>query len=63
MKNLAPSIYGRVHAGILGPYFAGIGAEISYKPVQSPIGIGIDIHRVRQRDYDMRFDLPSTKQL
>ena len=31
--------------------------EILYKPAQSPIGIGIDIHRVRKRDYDMRFDL------
>ena len=56
-KNLAPGIYGRAHAGLLEPFFAGVGGEILYKPAQSPIGIGIDIHRVRKRDYEMRFDL------
>ncbi len=57
VKNLAPGFYGRAHAGLLEPFFAGIGGEILYKPAQWPIGIGIDIHRVRKRDYDMRFDL------
>ena len=56
-KNLAPGLYGRAHAGLLEPFFAGIGGELLYKPVQWPVGIGIDIHRVRQRNYDMRFDL------
>ena len=57
VKNLAPGLYGRAHAGLLEPFFAGLGGEILYKPAQWPIGIGIDIHRVRKRDYDMRFDL------
>ena len=57
VKNLAPGLYGRIHAGLLEPFFAGFGGEILYKPAQWPIGIGIDIHRVRQRDYDMRFNL------
>ena len=57
VKNLAPGLYGRAHAGLLEPFFAGVGAEVLYKPAQWPIGIGFDIHRVRQRDYDMRFDL------
>ena len=57
VKNLAPGFYGRAHAGLLEPFFAGIGAEILYKPAQWPIGIGIDIHRIRKRDYNMRFDL------
>ena len=56
-KNLAPGLYGRAHAGLLEPFFAGIGGEILYKPAQSPLGIGFDIHRVRKRDYDMRFQL------
>ena len=56
-KNLAPGLYGRAHIGLLEPFYAGIGGEILYKPAQSPIGIGIDIHRVRKRDYDMMFDL------
>ena len=61
LKNLC-GLYGRAHSGLLGPFFAGVGGEILYKPAQWPIGIGVDIHRVRQRDYDMRFDLPITRQ-
>ena len=57
LKNLAPGLYGRMHAGLLEPFFAGVGGEILFKPVQWPIGIGFDMHRVRKRDYDMRFDL------
>ena len=57
VRNLAPGFYGRVHMGLLEPFYAGIGGEVLYKPAQSPIGIGIDIHRVRKRDFDMRFDL------
>ena len=56
-RNLAPALYGRAHAGLLEPFFAGLGAEFLYKPAQSPIGVGIDIHLVRKRDYNMRFDL------
>ena len=56
-RNLAPGLYGRAHAGLLEPFFAGVGGEILYKPAQWPIGIGLDIHRVRKRDYEMRFDL------
>ena len=57
VKNLAPSLYGRAQAGLIEPFFAGVGGEILYKPAQWPIGIGIDIHRVRKRAYNMRFDL------
>ena len=57
MRNLAPSLYGRAHAGLLEPFFAGVGGELLYKPAQWPIGIGVDVHLVRQRDYKMRFDL------
>lgn len=56
-SNLAPGLYGRAHTGLLEPFFAGFGGELLYKPVQWPIGVGFDIHRVRQRDYDMRFNL------
>ena len=34
-----------------------LGGEILYKPAKWPVGLGVDIHRVRQRSYDMRFDL------
>lgn len=58
-KKIAPGFYGRVHAGLLEPFFAGFGGEVLYKPAQWPIGVGLDIHRVRRRAYDMRFDLLS----
>ena len=57
LKNLAPGLYGRARAGLLEPFFAGFGGELLYKPINWPIGIGLDIHRVRKRDYDMRLDL------
>ena len=57
VKNLAPGLYGRANAGLLEPFFAGFGGELLYKPAQWPIGLGLDVHRVRKRDYDMRFDL------
>ena len=57
LKNLAPGLYGRARGGLLEPFFAGIGGELLYKPAHWPIGIGLDIHRVQKRDYDMRFDL------
>ena len=28
MRNLAPSLYGRAHAGLLEPFFAGVGGEL-----------------------------------
>ena len=55
--NLAPGLYGRAHAGLLERMYAGIGGEILFKPAQWPIGVGLDIHHVRARDYAMRFDL------
>ena len=57
VDNLAPGLYGRAHAGLLEPFLLGLEAEILYKPAQWPVGIGLDVHRVRKRDYDMRFDL------
>jgi len=56
-KNLAPGLYSKAHAGLLERMYAGVGGEILYKPAQWPIGIGLDIHHVWNRDYDMKFDL------
>lgn len=56
-KNLAPTWYGRVHAGLLEPFYAGFGGEILFKPAKSPFAVGFDIHHVQKRDYDMLFEL------
>lgn len=57
LKNVTPSIYGRLHAGLLEPFYAGIGGELLYKPIKSPFAVGLDLHMVRKRNYDMLFDL------
>lgn len=57
VDNLAPSVFGRVHAGLLEPFWSGVGGEALYMPVGAPIALGVDLHHVRKRDYDMLFDL------
>ena len=47
----------RAHAGLLEPFFAGVGGEVLYKRAQSPLAIGLDIHNVIKRNFDMKFDL------
>ncbi len=54
--NFSESMYSRVHLGLLEPFYAGIGGEFLYYPKQSSFAMGIDIHYVKQRDYDMMFD-------
>ena len=54
---LAPGIFARAHAGLLEPFWAGLGGELLYMPVNSFFGLGVDLHRVRKRDYEMRLDL------
>ena len=56
-RNLAPGLYGTAHAGLIEPFFAGVGGELLIKPANWPIALGLDIHRARKRDYDMRFNL------
>ncbi|SET43872.1 YjbH domain-containing protein [Oceanicella actignis] len=53
----APAVFGRVSAGLLEPMFAGIGAELLWKRADLPLGLGVELNHVRQRDYDQRFGL------
>ena len=57
VTNLIPGLYGRAQIGLLEPFYAGFGGELLFKPANSPIGVGIDIHHVRKRDYNMRLGL------
>ena len=54
---LAPGLFARAHAGLLEPFWAGLGGELLYMPVNAPFALGFDLHRVRKRDYEMRLDL------
>ena len=54
---VASDLFARAHAGLLEPFWAGLGGEVLYMPANSPIALGLDVHRVRKRDYKMRFDM------
>ena len=54
---IAPGLFARAHAGLLEPFWAGLGGELLYVPLNTPFALGFDIHRVRKRDYEMRLDL------
>ncbi|MEJ8562006.1 YjbH domain-containing protein [Yoonia sp. GPGPB17] len=53
--NLAPDYYGRVSAGYLEPMFGGLSAEVLWKPVDSRLGVGLELNYVKQRDFDQLF--------
>jgi len=53
--SLAPDVFGRVTAGYLEPMFAGISAELLWRPFDKPYAIGADIAQVVQREYDGGF--------
>ncbi|MDA1101515.1 MAG: YjbH domain-containing protein, partial [Proteobacteria bacterium] len=52
----AEDIFARVSAGLFEQMFGGVGGEILYRPYGSRLALGIDLNRVRQRDYDQRLD-------
>ncbi|GIT92631.1 hypothetical protein JANAI62_31320 [Jannaschia pagri] len=56
-------LYARASGGLLETEFGGVSAELLWKPVESPLAIGLEVNRVRQRDFDQRFsfqDLEAT---
>ncbi|MGB3409292.1 MAG: YjbH domain-containing protein [Jannaschia sp.] len=50
------NLYGRVSGGLLEREFGGVSGELLWKPVNSRLAIGVEVNRVRQRDFDMLFD-------
>ncbi|HSG54362.1 MAG TPA: YjbH domain-containing protein [Paracoccaceae bacterium] len=50
-------LYARVSAGYLEQMYAGLSAELLWKPVDSRLALGIEINQVRQRDFDQLFGL------
>ncbi|WP_411890129.1 YjbH domain-containing protein [Yoonia sp. SDW83-1] len=55
--NLATDFYGRVTAGYLESMYGGLSTELLWKPVDSPLGIGVELNYVRKRDFDQLFGL------
>ena len=55
IHQFAPQWYGRVSAGIFEEMFGGVAGEMLYRPADPRWAVGININRVRQRDFDQRF--------
>ena len=55
--KLTPRVYSRVCAGYLEKMYAGVSGEILWKPVNSRLGVGLELSRVQQRDFDIRLGL------
>ena len=56
-KQLSPSIFTKLSGGIFEQMFAGYGGEILYRPYDKDFGIGLDVWKVYQREYDQMFDV------
>ncbi|MGD9638826.1 MAG: YjbH domain-containing protein [Alphaproteobacteria bacterium] len=56
VTNLAPNWYAGASAGIFEMMYAGVGGEILYFDELRDFGIGLDVNRVKQRDYSGVFE-------
>lgn len=55
----APDIYSRITVGYLETAYAGLSAELLWKPVDSRLAIGIEANYLQPRDFDQLFELRS----
>ena len=53
--RLGGDVYGRVTAGYLERMFGGVSTELLWKPVESRLGLGVELNYARSRDYDQGF--------
>lgn len=51
----ADTVYTRVTAGLLERAYGGVSAEALWKPAASPLALGVEVNRVRKRDFDQLF--------
>ncbi|EGN74597.1 putative lipoprotein (DUF940) [Idiomarina sp. A28L] len=54
-KAITPKLHVSAYGGYLEQMFGGLGAEVLYRPLNSAFSYGVDINRVRQRDFNGRF--------
>ena len=50
------NLYSRVTAGYLERMYAGVSAELLWKPVDSRLALGVEVNAVKQRAFDGGFD-------
>jgi hypothetical protein len=49
------NLYGRVSAGYLERMFGGVSGEVLWKPIDSPLALGVEVNYAKQRDFDVLF--------
>lgn len=52
VRDLGNGHYTSLYAGMLESMYGGVGGEWLYRPWQSRFAFGVDVNRVRQRDFD-----------
>ena len=57
MGKLADNHFYGVYGGLLEQMFAGVGGEYLYRPFNSWYAIGVDVNKVRQREFEQDFGL------
>ena len=57
----AEDLYARVSAGLLEEMYGGISGEVLFRPFESRLALGVEISRVRQREFDQRFEFRDYK--
>lgn len=57
LRKFSDHWLGLAYAGYLEYSYAGVGAEILYRPDRSSLAVGLDLNQVRQRDFDQRWGL------
>ncbi|WP_232756645.1 YjbH domain-containing protein [Thauera phenolivorans] len=56
-RRLGGELFGMVYGGYLESMFAGFGAELLHRPMNSDWALGVDFNWVKQRDFDQDFGL------
>ncbi len=57
--RLSKDVYTRLTVGYLERMYAGVSAEVLWKPVTSRLALGAEVNYVRRRDFDQLFGLQS----
>ena len=52
MQHLGNGFYGQLYGGYLEAMFGGVGGELLYRPLDARWAVGVDVARVRQRDWN-----------
>lgn len=55
--KLGSEVFYTTYGGLLEDMFAGVGGEMLYRPLNSPLAFGIDVNSVKQRDFAQDFGL------